>query len=79
MTGKIIFGISPRFEFWLLFLTMSLASSHTTPFPYYNPEKSVHKYKLDQEDTSLARFCHGPQDSPASESQMKRGNIKRVQ
>lgn len=77
MTGKILFGISPRFEFWLL--TMSLASSHTTTFQYYNPEKSVYKYKLDQEDTSLARFCHGSQDSPASESQMKRGNIRRVQ
>lgn len=58
MTGKILFGISPRFEFWLLFLTTSLASSHTTIFQYYDSEKSVHKYKPDQEDTSLASSCH---------------------
>lgn len=76
MTVKILFSISPRSRFWVQFLTMSLASSRTIIFQQYNP---VHKYKLDQEDIGLARLCHHPQVSPASESQVERGNTRRVQ
>lgn len=64
MTVKIIFSTSPGSGFWAQFLTMSLASSCTVIFQQYNPEQSVHKYKLCQEDMGHARLCQVHKSAP---------------
>lgn len=49
--------------FWVQLLPMPLSSSCTIIFQQYNPEQSVHKYKLCQEDFGRVRPCQGPQVS----------------
>lgn len=51
---------------------MPLSSSCTIIFQHYNPEQSVHKYKLCQEDIGHVKPFQGPQFSPASEKQVER-------